>query len=161
MLFTLPNEIFFKILDYLRVQELMNVEKSYAIDLPIYLYKSAHKRTFSKSIAEINSIIYTINQDGSRRMNDSRRMDSKSTTIYNGHSRSFMTFTRKYDYSTSLSKNMGYNRYAYKGYRDEDGINHLPYTGVSTYASAVWNSLDTRIGGMITDDFIYERKPIG
>jgi hypothetical protein len=159
MLPTWPNEIFFEILGYLNVQELMNVEKSFAIDLPIYLYKSAHKRTFSKSIAEIENIIYTIDQDDSRRINDSRRVESKSTTTYTGHSGSFLTFTCKYVNGISLSKNMSYNRYAYKGYRDDDGINHLPYTGVSTYAS--WTSANDGPDGMITDDFIYERKPIG
>lgn len=158
MLFTLPNEIFSEILSYLNIQELINVEKSFAIDLPVYLYKLAHKRKFSNAIAEINSIIYTLDQDDSHRINSSCRVDSRSTTRYNCHSGSFLTFDRKYANGVRLPKNITYNRYAYKPRYPDDECGHSPYTGVSTYS---WLDPVTNItDGMITDDFVYDRKPI-
>ena len=162
MLLTLPNEIFCEILCYLDAPDLVSI-KSLNINIPTYVYKFTHIRALKSSLELINSIDYSIKRS------TSTRKCASSTVKYEVVYGWYMTFsyvrTDKVDtdITNKYSKIKGYNRYVYKGYRNDDEINHLPYIGTSTYSHQVYNINNTPMNieateGMITDDFIYERK---
>lgn len=157
----LPNEIFFEILSYLDYKDLLVVEKTFTNDIPLYLYKFAHKRLFSKSITGINNMIYVVSQDESQLVNESRRILRNISTKYHGCTGSFLLFSSRYINKNNVTypKSKEYNRYAYKNH-DDDECGHSPYTGVSTYTWWKTQNGSTFTDGMITDDFIYTRKPM-